>query len=142
MRLYYYISFIENADATPPHLDVLLRLGSSVDMLGLWNSFATGSSVFCMWSWTLVAVLMHVGCLEGIFGVFWGMWRPLWEALAPSPQLGRNKWQKVSEIWPPKESLWAPRCPLWALWGALLRPRTPKSAPRSVQKTILVASRK
>ena len=31
--IYIYI-YIENAHATPPHLDVILRLGSSGDMLG------------------------------------------------------------------------------------------------------------
>ena len=30
--IYIYI-YIENADATPPHLDVILRLGSSGDLL-------------------------------------------------------------------------------------------------------------
>ena len=63
---------IENADATPPHLNVFLRFGSSVDMLGLWSSFATGSSGLGVWSWTLVAVLTYFWCLEGTFGVFWG----------------------------------------------------------------------
>ena len=35
---------IENADATPPHLDVILRLGSSVGMHGSLQFFALGCS--------------------------------------------------------------------------------------------------
>ena len=34
--------FIENADATPPHLDVIVRLGSSVEMLCYLHFFALG----------------------------------------------------------------------------------------------------
>ena len=30
----YIIKILENADATPPHLDVFMRLGSSADLLG------------------------------------------------------------------------------------------------------------
>ena len=36
----------ENADSTPLHLDVFVRLGSSGDMLGICSSSAMGSSVF------------------------------------------------------------------------------------------------
>ena len=42
----YNVCYIENADATPPHLNVFLRLGSSGDLLVFCSSSAMGSSVF------------------------------------------------------------------------------------------------
>ena len=50
--LYHYI--IENADATPPHLEVILRLVSSGVMQGSLQVFA----VHCIW----VAQLFFVNC--------------------------------------------------------------------------------
>ena len=35
--------FIENADATPPHPDVVVRLGSSGDMLGILKFICHGA---------------------------------------------------------------------------------------------------
>ena len=57
MHVYIHVGFaqtaeasmqllIENADATPPHPEVIVRLGSSGDVLGFCSSFALGSSVF------------------------------------------------------------------------------------------------
>ena len=63
-----------------------------------------------------------------------------WEALGFYLRPKRKKLRKMSELWPQYGRLWAPWCPSCALWDALLRPRTAKRAPRSVQKTILVAS--
>ena len=37
-----FFLIIENADATPPHLDVFVRLGSSVEMLCSLHFFALG----------------------------------------------------------------------------------------------------
>ncbi len=48
---------IENADATPPHLDVFARLGSSGDMLG-FCSFDIDSAVCYVWRWAREAVLV------------------------------------------------------------------------------------
>ena len=62
---------MENADATPPHLDVLLRLGSSGDMLGFCSYSATGSRA-----------IFTTNCRQGPtlgchFYYFWGTWAPL-----------------------------------------------------------------
>ncbi len=40
--LNYQATFIENADVTPPHLDVSLRLGGSAEMLCSLRFFALG----------------------------------------------------------------------------------------------------
>ena len=113
-------------------------------MFEFCNSFAMGSSVLCTiiegllhWvaqsgvlSWLLVAVFMHLGCLGGTFGVFGGMRGTLWEVLVPSLVLRKKKLRKLYAILPPKESLGSHWRALWGVWGALLRPWSPKREPR------------
>ena len=57
------LGFIENADATPPHLDVFLHLGCSGDLLGTLQFLCIGvalSDLFCP-ALPLVFVLLTPG---------------------------------------------------------------------------------
>ena len=89
MDIYIYI-YIENAHATPPHLDVILHLGSSGGMHGSLQFFAFGlrslfSSVECFPTHPPIhsCFLDNFGGFSVHFRSSWLAWAPLWTHPAP-----------------------------------------------------------
>ena len=130
---------IENADATPPHLDVILRLGSSGDMLGFFSLWSLGSSWVCLWLHVFEPVLAHFSCWDDTFGIIWAFGRSLWEVLGSFLRPGRNNLWKVGDILLQYGRLWAPWWPPWLPWGVFFRTLTATIVPRSAQKILSVA---
>ena len=98
MVLGYQCHLIENADATPPHLDVMVHLGSSGGLHGSLQFFAIGlrslfSSVVSPLTslFTVGGPSSHIDILFlTTFGGFsvrfrssWLAWAPLWTHPAP-----------------------------------------------------------
>ena len=89
-RIYIYIYIYENAHATPPHLDVILHLGSSGGMHGSLQFFAFGlrslfSSVECFPTHPPIhsCFLDNFGGFSVHFRSSWLAWAPLWTHPAP-----------------------------------------------------------
>ena len=134
---------IENAHATPPHLDVILHLGSSG---GVHGSFA----VICVWVAQFVFVYSILGDVGdildawGVSGHLFGPFRMSWAslgglgaALGSHLQSEEKKLQKMSERRDQYRRLGGAWCPPWVHRVSLLRPRTAKKQPCVPKRRVL-----